>query len=48
MIQILYRIIVFYVAIHLVWYIIREKKFWNQLAGAMVLIIFFLRLFLVK
>ncbi len=48
MIQIFYHIVVFYLAVHLVWYSLREKKFWNQLGGAMVLVIFLLRLFLVK
>ena len=48
MIQIIYHLIVFYLTIHLVWFIIREKKFWDRLGGVMVLIVFFLRLFLIK
>ena len=48
MIQIIYRIIVLYLTIHLVWFIVREKKFWDQLSGMIVLIIFLLRLFLIK
>jgi len=48
MIQIFYHIVVFYLAIHLIWYIWREKKFWNQLGAAMVLVILLLRLFSVK
>ena len=48
MIQVIYHIIVFYLVIHLVWYILRDKKFWNQLGGALVLVIFLLRLFLIK
>jgi len=48
MIQIIYHIIVLYLTIHLVWFIVREKKFWDQLSGMIVLIIFLLRLFLIK
>ena len=48
MIQIFYHIVVFYLAIHLIWYIWREKKFWNQLGAAIVLIMFLLRLLLIK
>jgi hypothetical protein len=33
---------------HLVWFIIREKKFWNQLSGVIVLIVFLLRVLLIK
>ncbi len=46
--QIIYHIIVFYIALHLTWYIFKEKKIWNQLSAALVLIVFLLRLFLVK
>jgi hypothetical protein len=48
MMQILYHLIVLYVTIHLVWYVIREKKFWSQLSGVIVLIMFLLRLLLIK
>lgn len=48
MIQIIYHIIVLYLTIHLVWFIVREKKFWDQLSGMIVLIMFLLRLFLIK
>jgi len=48
MIQIIYHIIVFYLTIHLIWFIIREKKFRDQLGGVAVLIIFLLRLLLIK
>ena len=48
MIQIIYHIIVFYLTIHLIWFIIREKKFWSQLGGVIVLIMFLLRLLLIK
>lgn len=48
MMQILYRGLVFYLTAHLVWFIIREKKFWDQLSGVLVLILFLLRLFLIK
>lgn len=48
MIQIIYHMIVFYLTIHLVWFIIREKKLWDRLSGVMVLVVFLLRLFLIK
>jgi hypothetical protein len=46
--QIIYRIIVFYIAAHLTWYIFKERKFWNQLSAAIVLIAILLRLLLIK
>lgn len=48
MIQIIYHLIVLYLAIHLIWFVTREKKFWNQLSGVIVLIMFLLRLLLIK
>lgn len=48
MIQITYHLIVLYLTIHLIWFVIREKKFWNQLSGVLVLIMFLLRLLLIK
>jgi hypothetical protein len=48
MIQIVYHIIVLYLTIHIIWFIIREKKFWDQLSGMIVLVMFLLRLFLIK
>jgi hypothetical protein len=46
--RIVYELIVFYLAGHLVWYLFREKKFWNQVSAALVLILLLLRLFLIK
>jgi len=48
MIQTVYHIIVLYLTIHIIWFIIREKKFWDQLSGMIVLVMFLLRLFLIK
>jgi hypothetical protein len=48
MIQIIYHLIVLYLTIHLIWFIIREKKIWDQLSGVIVLIMFLLRLLLIK
>ena len=48
MIQIIYHLIVAYFTLHLIWFIIREKKIWNQLSGVIVLIMFLLRLLLIK
>jgi hypothetical protein len=46
--QIAYHLIVLYLVGHLIWYLFREKKFWNQVCAALVLIMFLLRLFLIK
>ena len=48
MIQIVYHIIVFYLTIHLIWFVIREKKIRDQASGVIVLILFLLRLLLIK
>ena len=48
MIQILYHLIVLYMTMHLLWFVIREKKFWDQLSGLIVLIVFLLRVLLIK
>ncbi len=46
--RIIYHLIVLYLTLHLIWFVIREKKFRDQLSGAIVLIIFLLRLLLIK
>lgn len=46
--QIIYHIMVFYLTVHFIWYMFKEKKFWNQLSAAIVLIMFLLRLLLIK
>lgn len=46
--KILYHLIVLFLSVNLVWYLFREKKFWSQVSTAIVLIMFLLRLFLVK
>ena len=46
--QILYHFIVLYLAAQFIWYLFREKKFWSQVSAAIVLIMFLLRLFLIK
>ncbi len=46
--QIVYQLIVLYLVCHLIWYLFREEKFWNQVCAALVLIMFLLRLFLIK
>jgi hypothetical protein len=48
MIQIIYHGIVLFLTFHLTVYLIRERKFWVQVSTAIVLIMFLLRLFLVK
>jgi hypothetical protein len=46
--RILYHLIVLFLTLNLIWYLFREKKFWSQASTALVLILFLLRLFLVK
>jgi len=48
MIKIIYHLIVLFLALNLIWYLFREKQFWAQVSTAIVLIMFFLRLFLIK
>jgi len=48
MMELVYRLIVLYLAIHVAVYLLRQKKFWNQLGAVVVLILFVLRLLLVK
>lgn len=48
MVQILYHLIVLFLAINFIWYLFHEKKLWNQISTAIVLIMFLLRLFLIK
>lgn len=48
MMQIIYHLIVIYLTLHLIWYLFREKKFWIQVSTAIVLVMFLLRVFLIK
>lgn len=45
---ILYQLIVLFLSASLIWYLLREKRFWNQLSAALVLVMYLLRLFLIK
>lgn len=46
--DILYRIIVFFFAIFIAGYVYREKNFWNQAGAVVVLVLFVLRLLMIK
>ncbi len=48
MIKIIYHLIVLFLTLNLIWYLFREKQFWAQVSTAIVLIMFLLRLFLIK
>ncbi len=48
LIQIIYHVIVLYLTGHLIWFVFREEKFRDQLGGTIVLIVFLLRLLLIK
>jgi hypothetical protein len=43
-----YHLIILYLTLNLVWYLFRERKFWSQASAVLVLILFILRLFLIK
>ena len=46
--RIFYHLIVLYFSLHLLWFLLRQKNIWNQLAAALVLALFLLRLFWIK
>lgn len=46
--KIIYLIMVLYATLNLIWYLFHEKKFWNQASAVLVIIIFLLRLLLIK
>lgn len=48
MMTIIYHLIVAYLAVNFIIYLFREKKFWAQVNTVLVLIMFLLRLFLIK
>jgi hypothetical protein len=48
MIRIFYQLIVFYLSLHLLWYLFRQKKFWSQASAVLVLVLFLLRLLGIK
>ena len=45
---VVYQLIVFYLVFHFIWYLFRENKFWKRVSVVFVLIMFLLRLFLIK
>jgi hypothetical protein len=48
MIRIFYQLIVFYLSLHLLWYLFHQKKFWSQASAVLVLVLFLLRLLGIK
>jgi hypothetical protein len=48
MIRLFYHLIVLYLSLHLVWYMVRQRKFWSQASAVLVLVLFLLRLFWIK
>lgn len=46
--RVIYLLIVFYLSLHLIWYLFRQKNFWSQASTVLVLALFLLRLFLIK
>jgi len=48
MLTIIYRLIVLFVTILIVWDMFKEKNFWSQLTGAIVIVPFILRMLMIK
>jgi len=46
--EIIYRLIVLYFVAHILFYIFGRKKVWDQLGAVVVLVLFALRLLLIK
>lgn len=46
--KLVYHLIVLYLTVNFIWYLFRERKFWSQAGAVLVLILFILRLFLIK
>lgn len=46
--EVVYRLIVLYFVVHVVGHIFGRKKVWDQLGAVVVLVLFVLRLLLVK
>lgn len=46
--KLFYHLILLYLTLNFVWYLFRERKFWSQAGTVLVLILFILRLFLIK
>jgi hypothetical protein len=46
--ELVYRLIVLFFAIHIGWYLFRERSVWNQAGGVLLLVLFVLRLLMVK
>jgi hypothetical protein len=44
----LYQFIVLYMAIHFIWYLFHERNLWGKVSAVLILILFLLRLFLIK
>lgn len=46
--QIIYHLIVLYLTLNLIFYLFRERKILGQISSAIVLVMFLLRLLLIK
>jgi len=46
--DLVYRLIVLFFSIHIGWYLFRERNTWNQAAAVLLLVLFVLRLVMVK
>jgi hypothetical protein len=46
--RVIYLLIVLYLSLHFIWYLFRQKNFWNQASAVLVLALLLLRLFLIK
>lgn len=48
MLTIIYRFIVLFITILIIWDMFKEKNFWSQVTGAIVIIPFILRISMIK
>ncbi|MBA7486973.1 hypothetical protein ES707_22535 [subsurface metagenome] len=48
MLTIIYRLIILFITILIVWDMWKEENYWNQLTGTIVIIPFILRILMIK
>jgi len=46
--EVVYRLIVLYFVVHILFYVFGKRKVWDQLGAVVVLVLFVLRLLLIK
>ena len=46
--KLFYLFIVLYFSLHFIWFLFHQRRFWSQASTVLVLVLFLLRLFLIK